>query len=804
MQDSFLLFAEVGHLHKARVPEMSPDRGKKREKYASRSCLACRKRKVKCELNNLQIPSSLNALSKEDACEHCKWRGIDCIVWDGERKSKRYTIESSSITSKRQSQSTTSRAESRIDRDQILTPFYPFKPTFRPTQDGTEHVQATNAGRSTTHTRNEAMNEKVKLLSIIRRPMLMMTQILERQDKFRCGIPPSVGMVDFDCSFLSEEAYNVYDLGLIIQHPHLPRIRELYALQQSSPNPSRKFLLYTMLFLCRSKSPTEDKDETAYIQKTIYQLALHSTLNAPRSIEAAQALELLAVHCPFLLATSEGKDERRLTSQEEGSTAGSVMIAIAIKIVLSLGLEPESMDRQNVLWTSLCSWELALSFHDHSPIQPRKMNIPKFDDLNKSIAFTQEDDESECVGKIARSIGCTALYFRSRAVLESGKAELESEAILQELKDAKQMQSRQGNVLDTFKANMIEEEYDRCRTLNKIKADLRGESLIAHKVCSHAKLLLAMTDMIWLWLDLEAIGMHYILLSKALGSMHTFLLQTRDEDQLSVGQSIEASNSIFRIDFRQRIWEDPEWSEHVAVYGRLRNKVILSYISRSCQLRQHVQDIQHALDAVPPHEKQEQHCRAFVPMPLLSAILVNATKSLLDTQIVLLQAWNHVHEDTDMYMVIIRQAGEMLSDERMDVRLMNPVTGEHESGIGECCAEILRIIADTMSDWQNKQKIVIANHREKQKNRSTIQEDQQIMNESNVMQIPSSSINAPEDPMLVDSLYQIAGDQTQSSTPAIFDQLPTLNNLFEGMLEISDLNDFIASMNQRQNSFSLG
>ena len=78
------------------------------------------------------------------------------------------------------------------------------------------------------------------------------------------------------------------------------------------------------------------------------------------------------------------------------------------------------------------------------------------------------------------------------------------------------------------------------------------------------------------------------------------------------------------------------------------------------------------------------------------------------------------------------------------------------------------------------------------------------MNENNVLQIPSSSINTPDDPMLVDSLHQIVGDQTQSSTPAIFDQLPTLNNLFEGMLEIPDLNDFIASMNQRQNSFSLG
>ncbi|PWN31553.1 uncharacterized protein FA14DRAFT_88767 [Meira miltonrushii] len=802
---------------------MSPDR-KKRQKYAIRSCLACRKRKVKCQLSNVEIPSSLEPLQGEDACQRCKKMDLDCIVWDGERKSKRYTIESASIaTEDRRSttprQSTSSRNESTIDRDQILSPFYPFKPTFKPTQEGVRYEPTTeqahnNPDRSGTKT--QSMMGKVRLMGILRRPILMMTQILERQDKFRCGIPQSAATSiignDIDCSFLSEAAYDVYDLGVIIQHPHLPRLRDLYMLYRSSPNPSRKLLLYTMLLLCRSNSSTNLKHELASIQRTVSQLALQSVLNAPRNIEAAQALELIAVHCPFLLASGEGADQRRLISQEDASTAGSVMIAIAIKIFLSLGFEPKSAsDSENVLWTSLCSWELALSFHDHHPIKPRQLHTSRPGDLIESIAFTQQDDEWICVGKIARWIGCKAMYFRSRAVLESGKCELESEALMQESKNEAEMQARQASALDGYQAKMKDEECDRCRGLSRIKSDLQSENVITQKASSYTKLLLALTNLAWLWLDLEAIGMHYILLSKALGNMHSFIIRTKGEDALNVGQSVEASNSLYRIDFRQRIWEQPEWSEHVAIYGKLRQKVTSTCISRSCQLRQHIQDVQLGLDAAALQKEQTQDCRAIIPVPLLSAILMNATKSLLDTQIVLLQAWNHVHEDTDMYVVIIRQAAEVLSDERMDVRIFNSITGEFETGIGQCCADILRIIADTMSDWQNKQRIVLANYREKQKTRAAPRVQQNPHDSEGVH--ATNSINAGYEaflpdgsPMLFDptgQVGQISDDQTQSSTPVIFDQLPTLNTLLEGMLEIPDLNDFIASMNQQQISFSL-
>lgn len=786
---------------------------KKRQKYAVRSCLACRKRKVKCQLGNIEVRSSLEPVQKEDACKRCTKMGIDCIVWDGERKSKRYTIEDTSMMRTSEREQSTSRhigikstKESTINADQILSPFYPFKPTFKPTQEGVQYELASTEVEQASNTRSQSMMGKVRLLGILRRPILMMTQILERQDKFKCGIPSSSSsnnqVNEFDFFFLSEPAYDVYDLGLIIQHPHLPRIRDLHMLYQSSPNQSRKLLLYTMLLLCGSDD--QRRYQIASLQKTISQLALQSVLNAPRSIEAAQALELLAVHCPFLLTSVEDNDERRLTSQEDGSTAGSVMVAIAIKILLSLGFDPKKKhstnSTENVLWTNLCCWELALSFHDHCAIKPRQMQLQKCDDLGELIAFSSRDDDEErkFVGRIARRIGCTALYFRTRAILESGKRELESETLLQDSKDETEMKSLQSASLNAYQANMKDEECDRCRSLSKIKAELQSEKPIGQRVKPYKALLLALSNLAWLWLDLETIGMHYILLSKALGNIHSFILQVQGKEPSSIGQSIEASNSIYRVDFRQRFWELPVWSEHVGIYGKLRNKTILSFISRSCQLKQHIRDVRLGLES-----EQKRDCRTFVPVPLLSAILVNATKSLLDTQIVLLQAWNHVHEDTDMYMVIIREVAEVLSDERMDVRVMNSKTGQLELGIGECCSDILRIIADTMSDWQNKQRIVLANYREKQKNRNAQRAQTNIDQSSDT----TNCLNANYDSFfssgdsteqITPNLTEFESDHTQSSTPVIFDQLPTLNTLLEGMLEIPDLNDFIASMNQQQ------
>lgn len=818
---------------------MSP---KKRQKYATRSCLACRKRKVRCKLANVEVSSSLDPVAKEDACERCKKMGLDCIVWDGERKSKRYTVEDSSIQeNKLKRQDTQSDRSISIDRDQILSPFYPFKPSFQPNhEEGKNETEYSDPVEEVTNhigsrVKSHTFAEKVRLMGVLRRPILMMIQILERQDQFRCGIPSTIGEVEMsttekekelDYSFLSQRSFDFLDVGLLAQHPHLPRLRDLLSLYKASPNSSRKLLLYTMLFLCRvgDRSPAGNmgiKHETTYHLKTISQLALQTVLHAPRSMEAAQALELLAVHAPFLLTSGEGNEQRKLSSKRESSTPGSVLIVIAIKILVSLGFEegivyqdPERK-MQGILWTSLCSWELALSFHDHCPITPRQMKLNEYDNIWDSISTSQDDQEWRHVGEIARAIGYKALCFRSKALFESGKYELLHEKAFEEANDDGEMKSRQASILDAYSEFLKDEELDRCRSLSNIKADLQSNKILGQRIVPFAKVLISLCNFVWLWLDLEVMGMHYIMLSKALGSMHAFVLRNKHEDFIPVGQPGEASNSVYRIEFRQRIWEHPEWSEHVGLYGKLRNKVILSCISRSCQIKRYLEEMRSELEQASASEEEENvscECRLFVPMPLWGAFLVNATKSLLDTQIVILQAWNKVHEDTDTYLVIIRQAAEVLGDDELDFRIIDPMTGKQEPGIGKCCADILRIIADTMFDWQERQRIVILNHRDKQRIKRKAQSDvgRHTTSSLNTHTNTGSSIVQDTVPHLLEPTPE-ANDisidcnmGTQVSMSTVWDQMPMLNTLFDGMINVPDWNEFIASINQHQASFPLG
>ncbi|SNX81344.1 uncharacterized protein MEPE_00049 [Melanopsichium pennsylvanicum] len=57
-----------------------------RRTHARRSCLMCQQRKARCELPNLEIPSSPFPLPNNQACHRCKTLQISCIVDDTNKK----------------------------------------------------------------------------------------------------------------------------------------------------------------------------------------------------------------------------------------------------------------------------------------------------------------------------------------------------------------------------------------------------------------------------------------------------------------------------------------------------------------------------------------------------------------------------------------------------------------------------------------------------------------------------------------------------------------------------------------------
>ncbi|SPO29125.1 uncharacterized protein UTRI_06074 [Ustilago trichophora] len=68
----------------------------KRRRYARRSCLTCRSKKTRCELPDESVPSSHDPLPVYKACHRCRALDIHCVVWDGDRKRKPRSVNSSS------------------------------------------------------------------------------------------------------------------------------------------------------------------------------------------------------------------------------------------------------------------------------------------------------------------------------------------------------------------------------------------------------------------------------------------------------------------------------------------------------------------------------------------------------------------------------------------------------------------------------------------------------------------------------------------------------------------------------------
>lgn len=181
---------------------MPRHKGARKRVHAQRTCLACRKRKVRCQLGSADVVSSKDALPEEDKCVRCKNLNVECIVYDGDRKSARYTLtgadkhqvtlspsaaSSSSLnrleqTSPQAGYPHPSSADTRSDNDdevhgtdvvdhahRILSPFVPFWPT-QSSSTGTETQgasssslhsadttpQQTGAGRSDSLTHNQA------------------------------------------------------------------------------------------------------------------------------------------------------------------------------------------------------------------------------------------------------------------------------------------------------------------------------------------------------------------------------------------------------------------------------------------------------------------------------------------------------------------------------------------------------------------------------------------------------------------------------------------------------------------------
>lgn len=70
--------------------EMAEPRAKRT--HARRSCELCKVRKTRCELPDLEVPSSSSPLPSEKACHRCRVLALPCVVDDSSKKARKRAL----------------------------------------------------------------------------------------------------------------------------------------------------------------------------------------------------------------------------------------------------------------------------------------------------------------------------------------------------------------------------------------------------------------------------------------------------------------------------------------------------------------------------------------------------------------------------------------------------------------------------------------------------------------------------------------------------------------------------------------
>lgn len=748
--------------------------------HARRSCLACRKQKARCRLPNLQVPSSLQPLDASNECQRCSALGKECIVWDGDRKGARYTL-GKMLSRKEVSSGQHRDANEEAAKDQeLFSPYMPFHPAFvqQESQSRMKQRVASSFG-CVDHTRNASgymhstqdSYTKMKLINLQRKPFALLTELLSKQNKFRCGVPPSIEVgesapwakLDQLLKDISSSVAHVDDTPLILHHAHLPRLRTLISHYRSQPSTSTAFLVCCCVYLCQAWGSGKEYDDVpAQFLLLMRQLGLRIIVGAPQSIAAAQGLELVAVHIPFLLDDGDEEEAgvltRRISQNEAWVPPGARLIEVALGIARNFKCEQadrisfcseEDRLRRCALWTSLCCWEVVFSFHNDTTASPRRMDVNMRIDWSNNPSSPFEE-KSEYYLRRAASI---VLAERCKVFHIITKHNLENEDNYRKAESPEELKTCQLQLVEQCQGKLESAEMARCLVFEQLYLMLRNDG---------QEHILPSVHQVEKWIDIEAYALHSNLLYRLLGHCHLF--SSRESRQIPRPTSTQRDKDSRDSDPPSTLWNHPEWESHVGLLGTKRMSVQETFISQAAFLFQSV-------------KKGPQS----IPTPLLCAYVVDAAKGILDMQAVMLLGWHTLHANTTFYILSVQRVASMLL--KMDICTINK-----EVGIGQCTEGILRVIADTLLSWQRKQKIakateVIGENRNEHchhiANRDTVTLAATPLS-TDLLEKGQSSIRSPQ----VLSTSSLEDVSPEAYTHFNYDIEQSLDTLLQGILDI--------------------
>ena len=362
---------------------------------ARRSCLKCREKKARCELPDVYVDSSKTPLAADKQCHRCNVLGIECIVWDGDRKRKpkldrrdhltpRTSVERDSTTpansaaaepsssnspsggafqngqSPSKHQTTSSWAN---DSERISNPAGPSR---NAESEQLAASDVSHAQRLLLHRQNAWRTMASTLHSLIER--LQRERKYSKYLKLRIDAPPSTPDI---VAFLQPDKVLQLDLQLqdyLVGHPYLPSLLVLHRQQVHNPTRPRALLLATMTLLgLRGIEDELSSADTRNLSNYIDRLGTQMLLSSPRDIQLVMAFELLLAHEPGLVGTAASQFE------PEGrgfGLASENLLTCAIKIAGELRLgrdtagsqDPTTRLSHHSLWCCLRVWESLYAF----------------------------------------------------------------------------------------------------------------------------------------------------------------------------------------------------------------------------------------------------------------------------------------------------------------------------------------------------------------------------------------------------------------------------------------------------------
>ncbi|SPO23560.1 uncharacterized protein UTRI_02239 [Ustilago trichophora] len=699
--------------------DVRPSTVPRKRPLARRSCLKCREKKARCELPDVYVDSSKIPLPTDKQCHRCNVLGIDCIVWDGDRKRKpkldrhddptptgsveRDSIpfpdrgDTSASSSRRSSQrarledDTTSQSKAAstpvINSDQVRR-----LPVPSQNADG-EQLAASDLSRAQNLLINRQMGWKTMF-----RTLNTLVERLQREHKYsnylrlRIEAPPSTPDI---VTFLPSERMDQLDLQLrdyLVGHPYLPSLANLHRQQTQSSTRPRALLLATMTLL--GLKEIEDELSSADIRNLSFyvdRLGTQMLLSSPRDIHLVMAFELLLAHEPGLVGTAASQFE------PEGrgfGLASENLLTCAIKIAKELGIDElvaspnHSASRLTrfSLWCCLETWQALYAFFgkgrpmldssnaqhaadvrsildnvddEGKPIPP----APRLKDTDGPTATSHRQMRGFCAemekryGKdgILRSAGRTLVYLRIETACH----------LFSSLRDIQEILSNESLSLE-----------EKAELIKGIHATATGGILMTRDGTDERLAVYAGLRLVRLWeqfVHIECAFIYALFSNYCTSAMFTNKLDG----------SIEVNELVRCLRFQL----GP--GEHVGAIGKFSVEMTRTLLASVTQL-----DRQPVLwKRSCPLQASPRYLHR-LPTLLVSAMTVDAARSCLESIAFVLVAWGRPSSDTSTALTLMEAVTAR-------VRELSPkCTSQGALGIAQVAADYIEEMIGTAQLWQ--------------------------------------------------------------------------------------------------------